>query len=146
MAQQAGSPFGSTIDFGGAVASDRIGWDVGTRQISMHEELINLSPTATVTMSTLGEVDIESATPEWLQVTLKDINQTNAVAEGADYTYEDENLPVIQPEIKEDVCQPIDGLPVNLVEHGLETVDIRPRVFVHVIRHVHLLPDPSSVC
>jgi hypothetical protein len=94
MAQQAGSPFGSTIDFGGAVSGNAIGWDAGTRTIDMHPELINLSPTATVTMSTLGEVDIESASPEWMRVTLDTINQSNAVAEGADYTYVDENVPV----------------------------------------------------
>jgi hypothetical protein len=88
-----GSPFGSSYDFGGAIASNKFGWDAGIREIDMHPALVHLTPSKTKTLALLGDTSFDSVSPEWMQVTLASVDDNNAFAEGADYTYEDENVP-----------------------------------------------------
>jgi len=60
----------------------------------VHPKLINITPGKTVLWSLLGEVTIKSLGPFWLQTELDSIDRNNAFADGSDFTYGDERVPV----------------------------------------------------
>ena len=88
------APYGTTYDFGGAITANAYGWNTGTRITQMEEDITLLSHTATDLLSALmGGGPVYSASPEWQTVILDAIDTANAVSEGADYTFQDENVP-----------------------------------------------------
>lgn len=88
------SPFTSTYDTAvDAISSSKYTWNSGTRELIVHAALIDLTPDETVLMSLLREDSVKTASPEWERRTLAAPSETNAFAEGADYTYTDPNIP-----------------------------------------------------
>lgn len=89
------SPYGSTYDFAvDATSANKYTWNSGTRVIEMLDDIILMSVTVTDVFAMLVEsAPVFSASPEWMQVSLAAVDSANAQAEGADYTFTNENVP-----------------------------------------------------